>query len=209
MVINGLGIDLIGTDRLSRAFVLSKRKKIEEVAVVARLLSRVPAQNCATSRLEEGVAPWSVVEVGGDFATAFSASLCGGGVSRQAESRAGVEVAIVVVVVVIVVGGRIVAVDVAVAVVVAVGVAVVNVGPVSCAIRPVGVAFFLQALGSAGTTPLAVCDIDTLRTGSGPIGQLTAALRLECVRALAFICQCDGRCQLCRATGSFCFFLVR
>ena len=133
----------------------------------------------------------------------------GRGVPRQADSRAGVEVAVVVVVVVIVVGGRIVAVDVAVSVVFAVVVAVVNVGPVSCATQPVGVAFFLPVLVSSGTTPLAVCDIDTLRTGSGPIRQLTAALRLVCVRALAFICQCDGRCQLCRATDSFCFFVVR
>jgi len=80
-----------------------------------------------------------------------------GGLSPDSRTVAGgVEGAVAVAVVVIVVGGCFVAVDVAVAVVVAVIVAVVDVGPVSCATRTVGVASFPPALISAVITPLAV-----------------------------------------------------
>ena len=63
MDISGNEVVSIRADRLSRAFVLSKRNIFEGVALVARLLSRVPPQNCATTRLEEKVAPRSVLKV--------------------------------------------------------------------------------------------------------------------------------------------------
>jgi len=120
------------------------------------LLSRVPAQNRTTTRLEERVVPRSVLEVGGCCATAFYASLWGGVSPDSRTVGGGVEVAVAGVVVVIVVGSRIFAVDVAVAVVVAVVVAVFDMGPVSCATQAVSVASFSPALISAVITPLAV-----------------------------------------------------
>jgi len=154
--ISGHGVVSIRTDRLSRAFVLLKRKYFEEVALVARLLSRAPAHKRATTLLEEGVASWSVLDVGGGCATTLPASMWGGLSPDSRTVAGGVEGAVAVAVVVIVVGGCFVAVDVAVAVVVAVIVAVVDVGPVSCATRTVGVASFPPALISAVITPLAV-----------------------------------------------------